>query len=86
MMSTKEIKKMVYSYPTKSEYGFMSDEQEKLLKQFPEINMDKYNDALMGVTCMRDEESGDLIIYHCDVLTAIICGIENRNITQAEWD
>lgn len=77
---------LVYNWPTKSEYGFIAAEQAELLKQFPDINMDKYEDALTGITCMMDEETGGLIIYHCDILTALRCGIENRNMYAYEWD
>ena len=85
-MTNTELKDLVYNYPTRSKYGFMSDEQKALLEQFPNINMDKYNDALCGITCMRDEVSGDFIIYHCDILTALKCGIENRDMYSHEWD
>lgn len=76
---------LVYTWPTKSEYGFIASEQKELLKQFPDINMDKYEDALNGITCMMDDKGG-FIIYHCDILTALHCGIENRDIYAHEWD
>lgn len=81
----KKLYDLVYNYPTKYKEGFIDDEQKELLKQFPNINMDKYYDALTGITCMRDDD-GKFIIYHCDILTALRCGIENRNMTVTEWD
>jgi hypothetical protein len=81
----KNLRDLVYNYPTKYPEGFITEEQRELLKQFPNINMDKYNDALTGITCMRDN-SGDFIIYHCDILTALKCGIEDRDINLSEWD
>lgn len=82
----RKLYNIVYNYPTKSEYGFIASEQEELLKQFPNINMDKYENALTGITCMMDEETKGFIIYHCDILTALYCGLENRDMTVAEWD
>jgi hypothetical protein len=82
----KNLEDLVYNYPTKHKEGFTTDEQRALVSKFPNINMDKYWDAQMGITCMRDDETGQFIIYHCDVLTSLRCGIENRDITLAEWD
>jgi len=82
----KKLYDLVYTYKTKSEYGFISAEQEELLKQFPEINMEKYENALCGITCMMDEETNGFIIYHCDILTALRCGLENRDMYAYEWD
>ena len=47
--------------------------------------MDKFNNATKGNTCMCNEEDG-LIQYHCDIYTAIICGLENREINSLEFD
>ena len=75
---------LVYSYPTKYREGFIWEEQKELLTLFPNINQDKYWDAMRGNTCMMRD--GHIITYHCDVVTALHCGIENRDITLAEWD
>jgi len=82
----KKLYDLVYDYPTKNEYGFIASEQEELLKQFPDINKEKYENALCGITCMMDGKTGGFIIYHCDILIALRCGLENRNPTIAEWD
>lgn len=79
-----KITEAVYRYSTKYKEGFIQSELEELLKQYPDINMDKYNDALMGITCMAID--GQAVIYHCDVAKAIICGIENRGLKVWEWD
>ncbi len=84
-MTRKEIQDLVYNYKTKSKYGFINLEIKELLKRFPDINMEKYNDALMGNTCMMDKQEG-IIIYHCDIYKAILCGIENRDLNAQEWD
>jgi hypothetical protein len=78
------LQDIVYKWKTKYEEGFIQEEQEELIKRFPNININKYNEAMRGNTCMmRDEQ---IIIYHCDIYKALLCGIENRGLTQAEWD
>lgn len=74
----------VYNYKTKYEEGFTDEEMKELLKDYPNINMDKFNDAMYGNTCMLKE--GKLINYHCDVLTALRCGTENRDMHYYEFD
>jgi len=75
---------LVYNFKTKHKGGFTEADQQKLLKKFPKINMEKYKNAMMGHTCVMVD--GELVIYHCDVLGALRCGLENRNLTEAEWD
>lgn len=78
------LQNMVYKWKTKYEEGFIQEEQEELLKKFPNINMEKYNKAMYGNTCMiRDDK---IITYHCDIYKALLCGIENRELTLGEWD
>lgn len=47
--------------------------------------MDKYNNAMFGNTYMLSDE-GKTITYHCDIITALLCGIEDRDIHLWEWD
>lgn len=79
-----DIRKKVYNYPTKNKEGFIQSEVKALLKEFPNVDMKNFNDALMGNTCMMNGK--DIIMYHCDIYKALICGIEKRGLTQAEWD
>lgn len=81
---SKEIQDKIYSYKTKHKEGFLQTEIDKLLIDYPYINMDMFNDALMGNTCMVKD--GKIVQYHCDIYKAIICGIENRGLTLNEWD
>jgi len=81
---SKEIQDKIYSYKTKHKEGFLQTEIVKLLLDYPDINMDMFNDALMGNTCMVKD--GKIVQYHCDIYKAIICGIENRGLTLNEWD
>jgi len=80
----KNIRETVENFKTKSEYGFTSKETEELLKSFPNINMEKFNSALMGNTCMVVDE--EIITYPCDIITAIRCGVENRDMSISEFD
>jgi hypothetical protein len=86
-LSNKEYKKLedlVYNYKTKNKEGFLFTEEKELLKQFPNINMDKYFDVLKGITCVMDGEN--IVTYHCDILNALVCGLENRKQTIEEFD
>tara|TARA_R110000803_G_scaffold86532_2_gene152963 strand:+ start:295 stop:558 length:264 start_codon:yes stop_codon:yes gene_type:complete len=75
----------VYNYKSKSDYGLISTEIKDVLKDYPDCNMEKYNDAMMGNTGMFEDDKG-FINYHCDVYSAILCGMENRDQMLQEWD
>jgi len=80
-----DIHKYVYDYKTKNKYGFNPIELEDLIKKFPfEIDQEKYDIAMMGNTCMMEKNM--LIIYPCDVVTALTCGSEGRNMHWWEFD
>lgn len=78
------VREKVYGYKTKHPEGFTNLELETLLQDYPNLNKEKFDYALMGITCMVKD--GEVIIYHCDIESAINCGIENRNITLSEFD
>lgn len=80
----KELEEKIYNYPTKYKEGFIKEEIEEIVKEYPSMNMDKFYEALRGNTCTVRE--GKMITYHCDILKAVTCGLENRNLTVAEWD
>lgn len=84
-MTNKELEDLVYNYPTKHKWGFIESEQKDILSKFPNINMEKYKDAMMCNTCMLDEVDG-IIIYHRDILLALKCGVQNRDMKLHEWD
>jgi len=44
---SKEIEDKIYSYKTKHKEGFLQTEIDTLLKDYPGINMDMFNDALI---------------------------------------
>ncbi len=80
-----DISSKVYNYPTKNKMGFLLEEIEQLLSEFPNVNKDKFDNSLRGVTCVADENM-NMIIYHCDIHKALICGLENRDFKGFEWD
>lgn len=80
----KGLEKKVYDYPTKNEEGFINSEIEELLKDYPEVDMDLFDGALMGNTCMMRD--GDTIMYHCDIYKALCCGLRGSGLKPYEWD
>ncbi len=86
-MDRHKIASIVNGFETENEFGFNKKEIKKVLNLFNNyfINFDKYKNALNGITCMLNDD-GEIIIYHCDIITAICCGIENRTIKPSEWD
>ena len=78
------IREKVYNFKTKNKEGFVQSEIDMLLKDYPDINMNKFNSALRGITCMMVDN--ETVIYHCDIEKALCCGIENRNLRTWEWD
>ena len=79
-----KIHDLVYNYKTKYEYGFIQSEMMDIVSNFPDINMDKFENAMYGNTCMVIDD--EIITYHCDLEKALYCGTENRNLTASEWD
>lgn len=75
---------LVYKYKTKYESGFIESEIEDLLSNFPDINMKKFNNALSYITC--EMQDGNFVTYRFDIVTALLCGIENRDLTEKEFD
>ena len=78
------IREKVYNFKTKNKEGFVQSEIDMLLKDYPDINMNKFNSALRGITCMM--VANETVIYHSDIEKALRCGIENRNLRSWEWD
>jgi len=80
----KNVRQIVYEYKTRHKFGFTREEMEEVVAMFPDLNRDKFDDAMFGNTCMLIGE--DIITYHCDLELALRCGIENRNMYVWEWD
>ncbi|NRB62855.1 MAG: hypothetical protein HRU40_07480 [Saprospiraceae bacterium] len=83
-LKMENIRKKVYNFKTKNKEGFVQSEIDTLLKDYPNINIDKFNSALRGITCMMIND--ETVIYHCDIYKALRCGTENRNLRVWEWD
>ncbi len=79
-----DIREEVNSWLTKNKQGFTRDEYMKLLDNYPGINMDRFWDALNGITCMSID--GETVVFHRDIELAIRCGMEDRSPTISEWD
>ena len=75
---------IISKYETLHEEGFIRSEIEKLLTDNPEINKDSFYDALRAVTCIKID--GEFVIYNSDIAIAIACGLENRKMTDSEFD
>lgn len=77
----------INDYPTWSEYGFTPEEIQfvvsEIKDEFP-WNENKWNNSMMGNTGSIIE--GKFITYHCDIITGILCAIENRGMKINEWD
>jgi len=81
----KKLQNFVYNWPTKHKEGFSVNEEIEILSKFPNINKDKYNDAMQGNTCHLDPDDG-ILVYAYDIFKGILCGLENRNLTVSEFD
>ena len=78
------VKEVVYSYPTKHEVGFTPIELNSLLEEHRVSVSEFFYRLGIGHTCMVI--GGETIRYHHDILTALRCVIENRDMTIEEWD
>jgi len=78
------IQEKVHHFKTTYKEGFVQVEIDMLLKEFPEINIKRFKEALKCITVM--EINGETIFYRHDIIKALRCGIENRNLKPEEWD
>lgn len=84
-MTRAEVSKLVYEYKTSFDMGFTSLEQSMFLNEhFPTIDLKKYYSLFFGTTATV--QNGFMITYHCDIVTSIMCCIENRDMKQSEFD
>jgi len=78
------IEEKVYNFKTKNREGFTQSEIETLLNDFPGIDMKKFNQHLGRITVM--EIDNEIIIYHIDVLHALMAYLGDRNAKNRAWD
>lgn len=76
------IKEQILNFKTKNKEGFSQSEIEALLIVFPDINKNKFNNALNDITCLQKND--ETIIYHFDIEKAVRCGLENRKLVDYE--
>ena len=84
VLCNKCLEDYVHTYPTKSTYGFNQFELFSIMNEFPNLNVEKFDLAMMGNTGIV--EDGLFITYFWDVVAALRCGIENRDLRLSEWD
>lgn len=75
---------VVNSFNTSFYEGYSKEDVKRLLEKFPHINKEKFDNALMGNTCVVVNE--EMVMYRHYILTALRCGIENRDMYLWEWD
>ena len=63
------ISERVNNSPTKHKEGFIASEIESLLKEYPKVNMKKFNEALSGITGMMID--GEFVTFHSDIENAL---------------
>ena len=78
------ISNSVREFQTKNSSGFTVEEIRSLLEKFTSVDMEKFDRALFGITCRSI--NGETVIYPWDVEKALRCGLEKRDLREAEWD
>ena len=76
------IRTKVAEFKTKHPQGFLPNEIKELLKGYPEIDMERFNEALNGITCIGSDDG--TIIYHSDILNAMLSGMDPNH--KGWWD
>lgn len=86
----KELEDLVYNYePTQEQGGFTAVDLELFLLDTKLYEAGKVTAGIvlskMGtVTCTMYK--GTFCYYHCDILTALRCVLEDREMYEHEWD
>ena len=80
------IKEIIDSFPRKHPNGFNPWELEELLKNFPKIDLEKFNDEISADTYIKDDINNLLIRYTYDIHRAIDIAITGRPVSDFEWD
>jgi hypothetical protein len=86
MKKNNYIYEKVWNFNRKYNCGFIKEEIHQILSDphFKDININKFNNALMGITGFV--KNGDFIIYDIDIIKALQCGMENRDLKEYEFD
>jgi hypothetical protein len=77
-MTPKEIKELIDNYPAEYENGLTDIEVKDIASKIPNIDMNKVYNSMSNNTCSVIGTT--LINYYSDVLLALTCGIENKDV------
>lgn len=80
----KEVHDKVVKFKSRSPKGLTRHEIELLLKKFPSVSQKRFFNA-MGITTVQII-NGEIIHYRSDIITALNCCIEKRDMNIAEFD
>lgn len=79
-----EISKTINNFKRKYQDGFMMSEIKELLSNFEDINIDKFDAQMSGITVLSIDNN--ILIYPHDVFKGIINGLEYRDILINKFD
>lgn len=82
-LTSENVEDMVNDFPTKYVMGFTFAEISELLRMYKIDNDIFYNKLGVNTVGVVD---GGFVTYHCDILKALLCIIENRDENLEEWD
>lgn len=83
-MNREIISSLVYGYATKNRLGFTELELHELLLKIPNADPTIFWRSFYGTTCTRVDN--EIIHYHTDVVTSLLCSIEKRDMLPSEFD
>lgn len=78
------ITEILDNFNTKHKQGFTQEDIIRLLEQFPDITLEKFNEKMGIVTVL--EVDGEIVYFRGDVELILRLILENRDIHPYEWD
>lgn len=85
-LKLEDVSKFVNEYITSFDLGFTQTELHIILYTHENINHKAFWKAMFGNTLGSSPDGKIPLYYKGDVITALKCGIENRELRQEEWD
>lgn len=83
-MSNREIHDKVVGFKSRFTKGLTRGEIEVLLKKFPSVSQRRFFNKMGVVTVQLIK--GEVVYYRSDIISAITCCIEKRDINASEFD
>jgi hypothetical protein len=68
-----QLKELVINYPSKYKEGLLQSELHEILKYFPEIYTEKFEDAISNITVTLIDNN--IVIYKHDIYKALLFSI-----------